>query len=318
MRVRPSAGVTLIEVLVVISIIGMLMAILLPAVQSAREAGRRTQCQNNLKQLGLAMLLHESAHSRFPTGGWGWAWVGDPDRGTGRNQPGGWIYCLLPYLEHKDMAAMGRSKPDIEKRLALTQLTQMPVTLVVCPTRRSIELSPYNTQWLPRNVDVVGQVAKSDYAVNAGDFDGGGGPGPNTLAEGDSPTYAWNDFSKANGICYLRSEVRPAHILDGKSFTYLIGEKSLSGAATDPGDDQSMYIGYDFDTYRWTESGSPPVWDSVASGLPFRFGSAHTEGCQFVFCDGSVRMINYAIDPEIHRRLGNRQDQQIIDEAKLQ
>src|SRR5215468_1104499 len=99
MRIR---GFTLVELLVVIAIIGVLIALLLPAVQSAREAARRSQCQNSLKQIATAFLNHESTQKIFPTSGWGWGWVGDPDRGYKRNQPGGWLYNILPYIEQTD------------------------------------------------------------------------------------------------------------------------------------------------------------------------------------------------------------------------
>src|SRR5271169_4266720 len=77
---RQAHGFTLVELLVVITIIGILVSLLMPAVQSAREAARRVQCDNNLYQMGKAVLAHEQAQRFFPTGGWGWNWVGDPDR----------------------------------------------------------------------------------------------------------------------------------------------------------------------------------------------------------------------------------------------
>ncbi len=106
---------TLVELLVVITIIGILISLLLPAVQSAREAARRLQCSNNLKQFGLAALNHEEANGFLPSSGWGWTWVGDPDRGFGARQPGGWIYNLLPYLEQETLHSLGAGKSASEK-----------------------------------------------------------------------------------------------------------------------------------------------------------------------------------------------------------
>src|SRR5690606_33960140 len=101
-------GFTLVELLVVIAIIAILVVMLLPAVQAAREAARITQCANNLRQLGLGAINHEAAHGFYPSSGWGFLWSGDPDRGFGGGQPGGWAYSILPFMEASDIYEIGR------------------------------------------------------------------------------------------------------------------------------------------------------------------------------------------------------------------
>src|SRR5579871_7071457 len=102
---------TLVELLVVIAIIGILIALLLPAINAAREAGRRMSCRNNLKQQGLGCLNHVSTYGFYPTGGWGWFWVGDPNMGYDKAQPGGWCYNILSFMEYKGLHELGADGP---------------------------------------------------------------------------------------------------------------------------------------------------------------------------------------------------------------
>ena len=312
---------TLVELLVVIAIIGMLIGLLLPAVQAAREAGRRIQCTNNLKQLTLAMHGFENANRRYPSGGWGFQWCLEPDRGSDVKQPGGWPYNLLPYLEERPLYESVRDKSGDGKKNAIQDLIAHPLPVFHCRSRRSCELYPWTESYpgaSPYNLDIPYMVAKIDYAINGGDNDPQLGNIPRTLEEGDNELFQWQDISNANGICYLRSNVTAAEVADGLSKTYCFGEKwvCLDDSVGDVGDDNSPYCGFDKDNTRWTNlpptnDSSNPKWDKGERWD--QFGGPHPGICLFSFCDGSVSVINTDIDPEVHRCLGARNDGKAVN-----
>ncbi len=238
------------------------------------------------------MQSHHVTFRAYPSGGWGHLWLGDPDRGTGVRQPGGWVYEVLPFIEQNFLYSLGAGGDTATKLAAANQLVQDPLGILNCPTRRRPSLYRYLEVNPPWNGSLIPMVAKSDYAVNAGDNDPGTGRTPISLEEGDQPDFPWANFLAANGICYYHTTVSIDDIRDGTSNTYCIGEKYCATGGYDKGDDESMYVGYDYDQTRWTMPDSPPQRDATADGKTL-FGSAHPAGCNFVFCDGSVHLIRY-------------------------
>lgn len=330
-----SRGFSLVELLVVISIIGILVALLLPAVQAAREAARRSQCQNHLKQLALALLNQHETIGHFPSGGWGHEWVGVPGRGSGDRQPGSWAYSILPQLEEADLHDLGTRLTGEDAASAYQHRLQTPLALFVCPTRRRADLWPIVDRYAyvrtPKPFGNVDSVARGDYAINAGTSHLFAFAGPATLSEGDMGTY-WNGRSHAaefSGISHLRIGQSLRTVVDGASKTYLVGEKYLETqfyeTGESAGDNESLFAGFCSDLHRYAGmierqrpiagSRSPfvvPLHDATTGTdeIPgsARFGSAHPVGFFMAHCDGSIHFVPYEIDPESHFRRGNRND----------
>jgi prepilin-type processing-associated H-X9-DG protein len=346
----------LIELLVVISIIGILVGMLLPAVNNAREAARQTQCRNNLKQISLAFIQIEGKVGYFPSGGWGYNSLGDPTQGVGSRQPGGWDFSILPYIEQNVIYLQlqpgnpGQQQPYAAPQANFNRVT-MPIQVYNCPTRRRLGL--YQTSWAPPNTTGAGGtsvtstgVARNDYAANFGCSNflacspSGTGPIDMTKCAVPSPapsgnsyfangSLATNDF--CNGTSFSGSQVKLSSVTDGAQDTYLVGEKFAYSdqyqTGADPGDNRCQFIGFDVNNHRSTyyNPASPqlglPSRDcktpSSGSSTSLSFGSAHSAGFNMAFCDGSVRTMNYTIDRETHRCLGNRHDGWPIDRAKF-
>ncbi len=280
---------TLVELLVVIAIIGVLVALLLPAVQAAREAARRVSCLNNMTQLGLATQSYEFHHEALPPG------VTNPD-GPIRNEPQGlhvsWTIQVLPYLEQNALwSRFDQSKGAYAPENAEVRRTHVDV--LMCPS-------------------YAGTGKNSDLTIARGTYAG-------CHHDVEAPIDADN-----HGLLFLNSKIRFNDIYDGSSQTILLGE-CLPG--DDPFD--MGWVSGTRATLRNTGSidqprrpGPPiidapiaPSSDQPGSTAVGGFGSYHSGGvCVVAFADGSTRTISETIDMEILRRMGHRADGEIIDE----
>jgi len=311
-------GFTLVELLVVIAIIGILIALLLPAIQSAREAARRMQCRNNLKQMGQAAMTHLDREKFYPTGGWSWNWVGEPDMGYGKKQPGGWVYSLLPGLELLSLHNNGRGQTTTAKMAIAQQLIQTPLSMFTCPSGHQLTLFnasawTYVNATAPPQVGGFYMVARTDYAGCCGSVGysegSDGGPGTNppsgyTWANVDDPGNA----KYMNGMIYQRSQVTQKDVTRGTAHTILFGERYYDPQGINSGsgtaDNENMYVGQDNDVTRTTTA--PPQRCRVGVASVLWFGSVHSSGANFVAADGAVHFINFDVDPNAFKTAGAR------------
>jgi type II secretory pathway pseudopilin PulG len=332
MRANPRGGLSVVEVVVVAVIVATIVAVAIAYFYTQRVQARRQDCLDNLKQIGLAMLHHDGAHGHFPTGGWGWRWAGDPDQGFDRDQPGGWAYNILPYMWQDPLHDMGRGESESDKRTSGAIAASIPLSVYICPSRRRSLPYPYVRQPGYYNIDRPSGCGRIDYAACAGDgnIPDPMPPGPESLKAGTTAEFnkaSGKTASASSGISFQGSELPYLEVVDGLSNTYMVGEKSLAPecytTGTCEGDDQGWDVGFDTDVNRWVAAGPGadqvllPVQDRGGLERPRSFGGPHPQGWNVAMCDGAVGTMSYATAPEVHRRLGNRHDGELVSPKLL-
>ena len=310
-RSSARTGFTLIELLVVIAIIGILIGLLMPAVQASREAARRTSCQNNLKNIGLAVQNFESQRKELP-----------PSRNYDHFTT--WAFLILPFMEQSALAGEWDDKQKYYYQSDKARTT--PIPMYFCPSRRDGKLisvhgddilSPYET-----SAHVPGIV--SDYACSAGHGPSGvwnwiksNGAFIMGRAETDPPTVPDGNFAVPNAVIKRwESRTTYASLTDGASHTIFVGEKHVrpSRQLISP-EDGAIYNGDH--PANFSRCGGPgyPIAKTPTSRYQTNFGSWHAGGiCHFMFGDGSVRSLSADMNTDLLGRLTHRSDQQFTEE----
>ena len=300
LRVEMRRGFTLIELLVVIAIIGLMVGLLLPAVQQAREAARRMQCQNNLKQLGLALQSYHAAMRKFPPG-----YISQFNSLGNDLGPGwGWGSLLLPQLEQSAVYQQVNFNAGIE-HVTNGFVRSMKLSTFLCPS----DSAPDRWQAVKRDLasgnfqSNICEVASANYIGMFGTFEPG--------VDGD-------------GVFFRNYAIQMRDVSDGTSSTLMVGERSvLLGEATWTG---AITGAVPFpDSRDGVGTGPPEPASSLIlghSGDGFnpgdrrshvnQFYSQHTGGVQFLFVDGHVDFLSSSIDYRVYRALSTRANGEVI------
>ena len=321
-------GFTLVDLLVTIFILVVVICLVIPPLQPAREAARQMQCGNNLKQQALAALNHEATSMAYPSGGWNVNYVGDPDHGFGKGQPGTWTFSVLPFLEQNAMYQVGATgTAETCEQKNTSDVLKTPIACFLCPSRRNTETFPAGfalgvTNYQNSNFS-GSEGAKSDYAANYG---------TTVMKIGNAVSYETpveeiESPEEPTGVIFDVSAIAIGEITDGTANTYLIGEKFVytdQYEQAGPGDKASAYAGIADDdsnsnlrsaglmeTKEWFLPAQDAEQTEANQGAWRGFGSPHAGSFGMAMCDGSVQRISYQIDGETSAWLANRRDGQI-------
>lgn len=293
------AGISLIEVLIVIAVIALLIGLLLPAVQRVREAAARTSCSNNLKQVGLAWHNYEAQHGYFPPFGNGlpkYRAPGSPVE-TGPNykpgrSKGTWLWTILPFLEQNALYLQSDAPTVVD---AIGGVCSTPVKAYFCPSRRSPQDFPVGPEWL---IPATYRRAGNDYGGNYGR--------PNRGSPSDHRDGAFGN------------SLTPLGFSDGLSCTITAGERGMP-VEWYSGRNEANWLGYASSWDAYTILYSKPYSPSqdprgaLPEGYHSQWGSVHAAGMNAVFADGSVHVIPYTIPSDTMLYLCVRDDGQVVN-----
>ncbi|MEQ1903914.1 MAG: DUF1559 domain-containing protein [Pirellulaceae bacterium] len=330
MRKRP--GFTLIELLVVIAIIGILIGLLMPAVQSVRAAARRTQCLNNLHQISIGCLNFHNSFQALPPARLG------PLPGSLEEasfQPvsyASWFVRILPFLDEQNLYDQWDLKEKFEFQPTIAKSTT--VAMFLCPERRSrdqavgdpVEVTFTLPCGCPGGTRIVEGGALGDYAANAGDLSPGAVGAPTDFyqpGQGTGLMFTSRTIGDdVSGPVGWSDKISIEKIRDGSSNTLLIGEahKPVDGLKLPP-TDGPIYSGYEFPSIARLGGPGAPIIRNRYDNSPtsfFQWGSWHAGVCHFALADGSTQTLANFIDPETLRRLSCRGDGQTVDFSLLQ